>query len=182
MRDISVNETSKLIKQTLRKAFPGTKFSVRLDKYSMGCSIDASWIDGPTDSQVAPIMDRFNGKYFDGMDDSTHYVGKRIYLGEEVDFHSGYVRGQRRVSVALMETVAARVAQETGQPVPAINVYANVVADHNLRVSPSPPSSAITTPFERWGRPPSARHTNCARSPRQSSTCRRPRRCWRASR
>ena len=50
-KTIDVNECSKLIKRTLKAAFPGVKFSVRLDKYSGGHSIDASWTDGPTQTR-----------------------------------------------------------------------------------------------------------------------------------
>ena len=136
MRDYSVNETSKLIKRTLTTAFPDVKFSVRLDKYSMGCSIDASWTDGPTDAQVKAILDRFDGQGFDGMTDSTYYCGERMFKGERVDFHSGYVRGNRSYSAEFMRTVAARVTKEIpGVESPSIHPqYHGFTTGHDLRV------------------------------------------------
>ena len=93
MPDIDVKQTAVLIRQTLKQAFPDVKFSVRLDRYSMGCSIDVHRIDGPTDAQLREILERFNGSGFDGMTDCSYYCGKRVYKGECVDFHSGYVKG-----------------------------------------------------------------------------------------
>src|ERR1700748_2427516 len=87
-KDYDQVTTTKLIKQSLSQIFPKTKFSVRSKSYSGGCSITASWTDGPTGSQVSPILDRFNGKGFDGMQDLSYYCGKRLYKGETVDFHS----------------------------------------------------------------------------------------------
>lgn len=133
-RSYSVNETSKIIKKTLRAAFPDTKFSVRLDKYSGGCSIDASWMDGPTDKQVKSILDRFDGKGFDGMTDCSYYCGERMYKGERVDFHSGYVRGGRSHSAELLRAVAARVAKECGVPAPEVNESGYLMSDHDTRV------------------------------------------------
>jgi hypothetical protein len=141
-RNYSVNETSKLIKRTLTAAFPGVKFSVRLDKYSMGCSIDASWTDGPTDKQVKAILDRFDGQGFDGMTDCSYYCGDRMFKGERVDFHSGYVRGGRKYSRAFMQTVAERVCREIpGVSAPEIHAeYGGFTTGHDLRV-----------PYQFWG-------------------------------
>lgn len=138
-RDIDVNETSRIIKRTLTTAFPDVKFSVRLSKYSGGCSIDASWTDGPTDKQVKAIMDRFNGKGFDGMTDCSFYCGERMYYGEKVDFHSGYVRGGRKHSPEFMRLIAARVAKECGEPVPEVHPHGYLLSGHIDRV-----------PFQFW--------------------------------
>lgn len=134
-RDIDVNETSKIIKRTLKVAFPNVKFSVRLSKYAGGHSIDAHWTDGPTDRQVKAIMDRFNGKGFDGMTDCSFYCGERMYQGERVDFHSGYVNGSRRYSAEFMRLVAARVAKECNVPAPEVNAASGyLMGGHNDRV------------------------------------------------
>jgi hypothetical protein len=120
-RDITVNETSKIIKKTLTAAFPGVKFSVRLEKYSGGCSIDASWIDGPATVQVNAILERFSGTGFDGMTDCSFHCGERRYKGELVDFHSGYVRASRQDSPGLLRAVTEKVAKDAGVPVPMVN-------------------------------------------------------------
>ncbi len=142
MRTFTVNETSKLIKKTLQAAFPETKFSVRLDKYSMGCSIDALWTDGPTDKQVKAILDRFDGQGFDGMTDCSFYCGERMYKGEKVDFHSGYVRGGRSYSREFMAMVATRVTREIpGVEAPAMHEkYCCFTDGHDTRV-----------PYQFWG-------------------------------
>lgn len=136
MRTIDVNETSKIIKRTLNIAFPDVKFSVRLSKYSMGHSIDASWTDGPTGKQVKAILDRFDGQGFDGMTDCSFYCGERMYYGERVDFHSGYVRGARSYSREFMQLIAARVCREIeGVDPPALHEkYTCFATDHDTRV------------------------------------------------
>ena len=45
-------DVAKLIRKELKAAFPGQKFSVRVDRYSLGSSIDVRWTDGPTIKQV----------------------------------------------------------------------------------------------------------------------------------
>lgn len=81
----SITEVAKLIRAELKKAFPDTKFSVRSQSYSMGCHINISYTDGPPAKAVEAITDKFCGKTFDGMDDSTHYhdsdyQGKRVHF------------------------------------------------------------------------------------------------------
>ncbi len=39
----TVAETAKLIRKALKETFPGQKFSVTTDTYSMGASINVSW-------------------------------------------------------------------------------------------------------------------------------------------
>lgn len=135
MRNIDVNETSKIIKRTLKVAFPDVKFSVRLSKYAGGHSIDAHWTDGPTDKQVNAILDRFDGQGFDGMTDCAYYCGERIYQGERVDFHSGYVRGSRRYSGEFISLVAKRVARECGIAPPSVDLKNGyLITGHNGHV------------------------------------------------
>ena len=62
-------ETAKLVRQSLKEAFPGVKFSVKSKTYSGGASINVGWTNGPTSKQVSAIVKRFEGSYFDGMSD-----------------------------------------------------------------------------------------------------------------
>lgn len=71
---LTVADTAKLLRQHLRRAFPGVKFSVRSSRYAGGASIDVSWTDGPTDSEVDAIAGRYAGARFDGMIDMASYV------------------------------------------------------------------------------------------------------------
>ena len=43
---INLTETNKLIRRTLKEAFPSVKFSVRGRSYSGGSSTDITWTDG----------------------------------------------------------------------------------------------------------------------------------------
>lgn len=66
-------ETAKLVRAALKKAFPGVKFSVRSETYSMGASIHVRWTDGPTDTAVRAVTDVYAGADFDGMVDLKVY-------------------------------------------------------------------------------------------------------------
>jgi hypothetical protein len=70
---LSCAETAKLVRQTLKRAFPTTKFSVRSDEYSMGASIRVRWTDGASLEAVENIAHEFNGTGFDGMIDLKYY-------------------------------------------------------------------------------------------------------------
>lgn len=51
-RQMDVVEVARLIRKELKSKFPGTKFSVRSDRFSMGESIDVHWTNFPTVKQV----------------------------------------------------------------------------------------------------------------------------------
>lgn len=100
MQRLSPSDSSKLLKAELRKAFPGTKFSVRLSRGTAYGSAHVSWEDGPEASAVQLIADRYEGKAFNGMDDSTTYLTKVVDGpdGEQVESGLGYVMLHRSVS------------------------------------------------------------------------------------
>jgi hypothetical protein len=70
---ISGVETAKLIRQALKRNFPGITFSVRYKSYSGGSSIDVSWTDGPRAQVVERVTSGFAGAGFDGMIDLKTY-------------------------------------------------------------------------------------------------------------
>lgn len=70
---LSAAETAALIRVQLKNNFPGCKFYVNSKTYSGGASINVKWIDGPSKSQVEPILAAFNGADFDGMEDLKSY-------------------------------------------------------------------------------------------------------------
>src|SRR5690348_891850 len=96
---IGVAETAKLVRASLKEAFPGVKFSVRSSSYAGGASIRASWIDGPTSAQVKTVTRVFEGGYFDGMID---YKGSRYALldGKPVKFGADFLFEERSNSDA----------------------------------------------------------------------------------
>ncbi len=71
--NISAAETASLIRDTLKRQFPGQKFSVTSDTYSGGASCRINWIDGPTTDEVDAHVKIYAGATFDGMTDSKSY-------------------------------------------------------------------------------------------------------------
>lgn len=62
------------IRKALKKCFPGTKFSVRSETFSMRNSVDVSWTDGPMKSLVESVIDLFAYGRFDSMQDLSYSV------------------------------------------------------------------------------------------------------------
>lgn len=67
---------AKNIKEELRCAFPGIKFSVRSETFSMGDAVRISWDNGPTGKEVDAIVKDYCNSEFDGMQDLSTYVKK----------------------------------------------------------------------------------------------------------
>lgn len=70
----SCAETAQFLRQALKRAFPGTRFSVRSKVYSGGASINISWWDGPTTAMVDNIVQPYAAGRFDGMIDMAYSV------------------------------------------------------------------------------------------------------------
>ncbi|MGP8070856.1 MAG: LPD29 domain-containing protein [Candidatus Bathyarchaeia archaeon] len=60
MRRLKITEAAKLLRKELRKKFPSVKFSVRIERFSMGESIDVRWLDGPATVVVDAIVDQYS--------------------------------------------------------------------------------------------------------------------------
>jgi hypothetical protein len=101
-RYLSCAETAKLIRKTLKEAFPGVGFSVRSSEYAGGASVDVRWTDGPTRADVERIAKTFQGATFDGMTDCKDVVRKRLD-GERVHFGADFVCCERHVSDAYAQ-------------------------------------------------------------------------------
>jgi hypothetical protein len=110
-RYLSCAETAKLVRQSLKEAFPGIKFSVRSMTYSGGASIGVSWEDGPCEAQVDPVVDRFRGAYFDGMEDckGSRFAMITTDAGlEQMHFGADFIRlGRAHSDQALERAIAA---------------------------------------------------------------------------
>jgi len=65
--------TAKAIRERLKKEFPGVKFSVKAETFSMGDSVDIYWTDGPRTQDVDAITRQYQKGYFDGMTDCYEY-------------------------------------------------------------------------------------------------------------
>ena len=63
-------QTAKQIRTILKANFPGVKFSVTSESFSMGDAVRISWIDGPKTASVENLTKGFMYGHFDGSDDS----------------------------------------------------------------------------------------------------------------
>jgi len=70
--------SAKVLKGHLQKFFPGVKFSVTSDTFSMGCSIDVSYTDGPLLQEVEAIANLFQYGRFDAMQDLSYSVNVEV--------------------------------------------------------------------------------------------------------
>lgn len=78
MRYLTVTETAKLVRKTLRARFPGIKFSVRSSSFAGGTAIDVRWTDGPTETEVDGVVAAYRSRGFDSMIDMS--FGKTSWL------------------------------------------------------------------------------------------------------
>ena len=112
---LSCADTAKLIRQSLKEAFAGVKFSVKSHVYSGGASINLQWTDGPSCDQVKSIVGRFEGASFDGMIDLKSY-NSSIMNGEPVSFGADYVFYRREYTQAVVEAAIDAVCAKYGEP------------------------------------------------------------------
>ncbi len=91
---LSCAETAKLVRTTLKKNFPGVKFSVRSSVYSGGASIDVSWILGPTTKEVDAVAGQYESADFDGsIDMETRYDHWLLLDGSAIIKHGPGTEG-----------------------------------------------------------------------------------------
>lgn len=106
---LSCAETSKLARLILKETFPGIKFSVRSDTYSMGASMRVGWTDGPTEKQVKHAVEPLEGAYFDGMIDYKGYISAELD-GESVHFGADFIFCDRMYSEQTTQAIINRLA------------------------------------------------------------------------
>ncbi|PLX76774.1 MAG: hypothetical protein C0607_03690 [Azoarcus sp.] len=104
---LSCAETAKLVRQALKEAFPGIKFSVRSSNYSGGASMRIEWLDGPNTAQVEAVACRFKASYFDGGIDYKGSIYHMMY-GQQVRFGADFIHCQRQFSDAAIQTAIDR--------------------------------------------------------------------------
>lgn len=56
---MDIKDIAKEIRAVLKGAFPATKFSVKSSRFSQGSSVDTSWTDGPTKTQVNDLISEY---------------------------------------------------------------------------------------------------------------------------
>ena len=106
---------AKNLKIELTNAFPGIKFSVKSDQFSMGNSVDVKWTDGPTADEVREISRKYSGGTFNSWEDLYEYdnsaYGDAV---ERVLGNSKYIGEQRSVSPEIYEAVARMLTTQQG--------------------------------------------------------------------
>jgi len=85
-------EAAKRLRQELKEDFP-TKFSVRVDRYSLGESIDVRWTNGPASARIDPLL----WKYQD--------IDRCEITGEILSGGNRYVHAQRNPSDESMQGI-----------------------------------------------------------------------------
>lgn len=103
---ISVTDTAKMVRADLKKAFPGTTFSVRSHKYAGGSSIHVDWTAGPTEKQVEGVAAKYHGADFDPMIDLKSRTG--------APYANDYIFFQRELPDDIMNATIANLRREYG--------------------------------------------------------------------
>lgn len=142
-RRLDATETAKLVRAQLKRHWPGVKFSVRTDRYSMGASVNVTWTDGPPSKAVDKVAGIYSGADFDGMVDlktySQHWLNpdgtvtiayagaqgstRPEYIGdpphpnaELVRMGADYVHSQRTISDEWRREVFRIFGEKIGRP------------------------------------------------------------------
>jgi len=101
-RNYTTAGTAELIRQALKKAFPGQKFSVTSETFSMGSAVDVRYTDGPAYDEVRAIVEGFKSGTFNSMDDSYTYREPSGQIDESglffVSYGAKYVHVHREFS------------------------------------------------------------------------------------
>lgn len=95
------------IKTELQEKFPGIKFSVKSDTYSMGSSVRASWDDGPSYDEVDSLISKYQYGHFDGMNDIYEMSNVNDSIPQAK--HVFAQRGMSPETKAILEPQAAEI-------------------------------------------------------------------------
>lgn len=109
--EMSPKEGAKLLKQTLTKLFPDTKFSVVMSRGTGYGSADVSWVDGASYELVDVIVRHFKGKGFDGSDDSSYYLNSINSEGKVISYGLGYIGTSRGYTKSFLEKLKATLPE-----------------------------------------------------------------------
>lgn len=91
---LSTAEVAKVIREDLKRAFPGQKFSVTSSHFSGGSAIDVQWTDGPAYDEVHDLVSHYANRGFDSMIDLAYTIRHaRLPDGRIVRIGSGGTEG-----------------------------------------------------------------------------------------
>lgn len=104
-RSYTTAGTAQLIREALKAAFPGVKFSVTSDIYANGSSVHIRYADGPTARQVEAVTDQFESGHFNSSEDLYEYKEDTTSIdpsGQLVrtSYGAKYISAQRSYSPA----------------------------------------------------------------------------------
>lgn len=102
-RDKDVVVAAKMLRAALAESFPRARFSVRVDRFSLGEAIDISWLDGPAETLVQQVTRAYEDI---SRDDAT---------GEILGGGNRYISPQRDYSPAAWAWGKANARTETGE-------------------------------------------------------------------
>lgn len=85
-RYIDTADQAKMIRAALKRAFPAQKFSVRIDRFAGGSSVDIRWTDGPIAADVDAVVGKYSGGGFDGSIDMAYSTRAWLLPNGEVEF------------------------------------------------------------------------------------------------
>lgn len=95
------------IRKILKAKFPGTKFSVTSEGYSMGDNVNVRWTDGPLRNEVENEICQFQQGSFNGMEDIYEYDNSRDDIPQ-----TNYLFCNRDRSPELQEKLAKEINAE----------------------------------------------------------------------
>jgi len=101
-------QVAKIIRDILKKSYPGIKFSVTSKSFAGGDSVRIDWEDGPTYSTIQAIGDQYQMGHFDGMTDCYEYKHDRT--GPQVK----YVICQRSMAEKTRATIRTDIEKKYG--------------------------------------------------------------------
>lgn len=72
-RSYTTTGTAQLIREALKAAFPGVKFSVTSESFANGSSVSIAYTDGPSRKQVAQVYAAFKSGHYNSSEDIYEY-------------------------------------------------------------------------------------------------------------
>jgi hypothetical protein len=145
---ISTKDTAKLVRQALKNAFPGVKFSVRMSTGTASAWMNVTYSDGPTEIEVRQITARYEGRTFNGMTDGYDDAGSALvafdgeamprevrYTCDGINTHRSYTPAGYTVAQRLISTDSDRkdlvLFSPDGQAVSGVTLPTDIyVAGH----------------------------------------------------
>jgi len=83
LKDMPIQDAAKVLRVDLRQMFGNAPFSVRIEQYSGGESINLSWVDGPSTESVEDLLTKYKRENWRYVHGSHHYTPEAWHSVEE---------------------------------------------------------------------------------------------------